>query len=130
MAALLVAVVVTLVGAATGITIASRFSAQRAADPRSRIARSTVILLGGTAGAFIASQLYNLGHELWLDSRFATEPATHLTDSIGLRTFARSLEEGTLTGALRNIFFYGFLLIGLAVAVELIAIRRGVGRET
>ena len=116
MAALLVAVVVTLVGVAMGIVIASRFSSQRAAHPRSRIARWTVILLGGTAGAFIASQLYNLVHELQLDSQFTT-------GRLGFGRVARSLEEITLTGVARNIFFYGFLLIGLAVAVELIAVR-------
>jgi hypothetical protein len=130
MGALIVAVVVTLVGGGAGAVLASRFSNQHGGDPRDRIARLVVVMLGGTAGALIASQLYSLVHELQLDSRFAKEPAFRSAAIVELKRFAKGLEESTLTGVLRNVIFYGLLLIGLAVAVELIAIRRGADPDT
>jgi uncharacterized membrane protein YsdA (DUF1294 family) len=129
MGALVVAVVVTLVGGGIGVVLASRFSNHRGGDPRGRIARRVVVMLGGTAGALIASQLYSLVHELQLDSRFAKEPAFHSAVTAELKRFAKGLEESTLTGVLRNVIFSGLLLIGLTVAVELIAIRRGAGPD-
>jgi hypothetical protein len=119
MGALAIVILVTLLGALSGGLGAFRLARVLGPEPRARLARCVVALLGGAAGAQIAAQLYDLVHQLQLDKRY---------DSLGAA--GRNLHAITVIAFFREVFFYGTLLLGLAAAVGLIALRADRGRAT
>jgi len=116
--ALVVAVLVTLLGAAVGWVAAKRLAFLPAATAGQRLARTSVSLLGAIAGGEIAAQLYDLVHRLQLNAK--------LDGGFG-GSFLHEANVIDVIQAVRGILFHGALLIGLATALALIA-RRGAGR--
>ena len=111
MGALTLAVLVTLLGACACGLAAWRLAQILAEGRRERIARWAVAVVGGSGGGLIASQLYDLVHQLQINAGY------HFSGG------HPSLDEVTLVNAFRGILFDGFLLIGLATAVALVALR-------
>jgi len=112
--ALVVAALVTLLGAAVGWVAAGRLALLPAATKGQRLARTSVSLLGAIAGGEIASQLYDLVHRLQLNAK--------LYGGFGGRLIH---EEDVIDviQAMRGVLFHGALLIGLATALALLARR-------
>lgn len=120
MGALVVAAVVTLLGAAAGWVAAERLALLPAATTGQRLARTSVSLLGAFAGGVIASQLYDLVHRLQLNAK--------LDGGFGGR-FLHEIDAIDVVHAVSAILFHGVLLIGLATALALLA-RRGADRAS
>ncbi len=118
MGALVVAAVVTMLGAAVGWGTAKRLALLPAATAWQRLARTSVSLLGAIAGGEIASQLYDLVHRLQLNAKL---------DKGFEGRFLHEANVIDVVQAARGVLFHGALLIGLATALALIA-RRGVNR--
>jgi hypothetical protein len=119
MGALVVAAVVTLLGAVVGWVGAERLALLPAATAAQRLARTTVSLLGAIAGGEIASQLYDLVHRLQLNAKL---------DKGFDGRFLNEANAFDVVQILRGILFHGVLLIGLATAVAVLA--RRVGRAS
>ncbi len=71
--------------------------------------------LGAIAGGEIATQVYDVIHELQLNALRGRGFGGRLLGDLNFLTVA---------SALRNILFYGMLLVGLTALVALIAQRR------
>jgi hypothetical protein len=116
--ALVVAALVTLLGAAVGWVAAKRLALLPAATKGQRLARTSVSLLGAIAGGEIASQLYDLVHRLQLNANLDKGFEGRLLHDADLIDIVHAVQA---------ILFHGLLLIGLATALALIA-RRGTGQ--
>ena len=114
MGALVVAILATLAGAGSGAAAASRAAQALTLNRRERLARAIVMILAGAAGAEVAGQLDHLVRELQANAELGPFVGGHAP---------QGLDAITVVFAFRGILFYGGLLVGLAAAVGLIAIR-------
>jgi F0F1-type ATP synthase membrane subunit c/vacuolar-type H+-ATPase subunit K len=112
--ALAIDIVAALGGAFGAGLVAVRLTRRLARHPRGRIARRVVALLGGLAGAEIATQLVELVQQLELDD--ATSRVFGGT--------AGGFDAFDVATAFREVLFTGALLVGLAALVAVAAMRR------
>jgi hypothetical protein len=112
--ALAIDIVAALACALAAGLVAVRLTGRLAQHPRGRIARRSVALLSGLAGAEIATQLVELVQHLELDAETgrAFKGTTAGFDAFDFAT------------AFREILFSGALLIGLAALVGVAATRK------
>ncbi len=115
MGALVICVLAIGAGGVGGAILGSRLTRHLLASTRERIARSTVILLGGASGALIAAQLDQLVRQL--------EAASSVASSYGFRRFTTALETLAVGEASHGILLYGGILIALAAIITSLATR-------
>ncbi|HEY2719883.1 MAG TPA: hypothetical protein VGI52_09645 [Solirubrobacteraceae bacterium] len=115
MGALLLALIVALCGGLVGGACALRLIELPGAAGRLRLARASVASLGAIAGGEIATQIYDVIHELQLNALRGRGFGGKLLNELNVFS---------VTYALRGILFYGVLLVGLTAVVALIAQRR------
>ena len=115
--ALVATVIAALVGAFGAGLVAVRLTRRLGSHPRGRIVRRSIALLGGLAGAEIATQLVALVQQLELDGEFETVASVGSSARQGFDAIDFAI-------AFREILFSGGLLIGLAALVGVAATRK------
>ena len=115
MGALVICVLAIGAGGAGGAILGSRLTRHLLAGTRPRIARSTVILLGGASGALIAAQLDQLVRLF--------KAASGVASSYGFRGLTTDLETLAIGEASHGVLLYGGILIALAAIVTSLATR-------
>jgi hypothetical protein len=116
MGALIACVVAIGAGGVLGTTLGARSMRHLAGGAREQIARATVILLAGGAGALIGAQL-----DLFVRQLEAT--GLWVTSAQGGGGLAAALNTLAVSEAAHGVLLYGGALIGLATIVGLLGRR-------
>jgi hypothetical protein len=115
MGALVACLLALLAGGAVGSLLGSRATRHLTGAGRERIARATVLLLLGAAGALIAARLDLLVRYVEADARAGSAP--------GISALSTDLNTLAVSEAFHGVLLYGGALVGLATIVALLATR-------
>jgi hypothetical protein len=115
MGALVACLLALVAGGAVGSLLGSRATRHLTAGSRERIARSTIVLLAGSAGTLIAAQLDLLVRQLEADG--------NAPSAFGGRDLVGAFDTLDVGDAFHGVLLYGGALVGLATIVALLATR-------
>jgi hypothetical protein len=115
MGALVACLLALVAGGAVGSLLGSRVTRHLAGATRERIARSTVVLLGGSAGTLIAAQLDLFVRQLEANGSVASRFGGH--------SLVGAFDTIAVSETFHGVLLYGGALVGLATIVALLATR-------